>query len=145
MQIPAQLHAFPTPTLLVATDNVHAKLYLAKDRSVEPVGVLSTKADLLDQERHAVQRGGVLVPADPEDDRQDWSREQLYEKLSPELLRRLNAGEFEALAFTVPHENVDELKESLHIDLLKRAVAFVPKNLVGEELVDLVAHIQEAS
>lgn len=144
MQIPKELHPFSVPTMLVVTDNVHAKLFLASDREIDLVSEVSTKADNMEHERDAVKLGtGAMSSAEPEDDRQDWSREQLYKLLNKDLLARLQKGEYKQLAFTVPHENVNELKESLHIDLLKAAVAFVPKNLAGDDLVDIVAHVQQ--
>lgn len=130
--------------MIVATDNVQATLYLADGEDVNKVMHLSAKADEMPRERSAVGRGsGDAGSAEPEDDRLDWSRERLYEELNTQLMRRLQDGEFEELAFTVPHDVIEELKESLHIDLLKRAVAFVPKNLMKEDLLDLVTHVQE--
>ncbi len=144
MHIPEPLRAFAAPTYIVATDNVQARVYRADGREIEPVLHLSTKTDDLPGERSAVKLGGgQMSSAEPEDDRQEWSRERLYDQLNHELLARLKNGEFQEVAFTVPQENVELFKESLHIDLLKRTVAFVPKNLVGEDLVDLAAHVQE--
>lgn len=144
MRIPDSLRPFAKPTLIVATDNVQATIYLADGEEVNKVAHLSAKADELPGERSAVGRGsGDAGSAEPEDDRLDWSRERLYEELNTQLMRRLQDGEFEDLAFTAPHDVIGELKETLHIDLLKRAIAFVPKNLMKEELVDLVTHVQE--
>ncbi len=144
MRIPDSLRPFEQPTLIVATDNVQATIYLANDLEVTKLKHLSAKADDIPGERSAVGRGsGDAGSAEPEDDRLDWSRERLYEELNMDLMHRLQAGEFEEVAFTVPADVVNDLKESLHIDILKRAVAFVPKNLMKEELVDLVTHVQE--
>ena len=73
----------------------------------------------------------------------DWSREQLYTELSKDLMHRLQNLEFETLAFCAPEENMNELKESLHIDLIKRAHAFVERNLTNDDPIDIVAHVQE--
>lgn len=144
MRIPDSLRPFEQPTLIVATDNVQATIYLANREEVTKLKHISAKADEMPGERSAVGRGsGDAGSAEPEDDRLDWSRERLYEELNMDLMHRLQAGEFEEVAFTAPHDVINELKESLHIDVLKRAVAFVPKNLMKEELVDLVAHVQE--
>lgn len=145
MQLPSSFRPFRKSTIIVATDHVQAKLFLANDRLVEPLQAISVKADrMMDRDRSAVKRGGVVVAAQHEDEPQEWSREELYTKLSAELMRRLQNKEFETLAFTVPEEHENELKETLHIDLLKRARVFVPKLLTNEEPLDLVAHIQEA-
>lgn len=144
MQLPQDLHPFALPTLIVATDNIHAKFFLANDREVTLVGTVSTKTDTMDHERNAVKLGsGAMRSNEPEDDRQEWSREQLYALLNKDLHARLQKGEFKQLAFTVPHEHINELKESLHIDLLKASVAFVPKNLAGDDLLDIVIHVQQ--
>lgn len=145
MQLPVSLRTFDAPTLIAATDNVHAKLYFVSGRDVALVETISTKTEVMEHERNAVKLGtGAMSSAEPEDHRQQWSREQLYEKLNVDLRQRLARGEFEHLAFTVPHDVMNELKESLHIDLLKRVIAYVPKNIVGEEPIDVVAHVLEA-
>lgn len=144
MQIPKELHPFSVPTMIVVTDNVHAKYFLASDREIDLINTVSTKTDEMEQEREAVKlSSGGMRSGEPEDDRQEWSRKQLYTLLNKDLHLRLQKGEFKQLAFTVPHEHVNELKESLHIDLLKASVAFVPKNLAGDELTDIIAHVQQ--
>jgi len=113
MQLPEQFHAFSQPTIIAVTDNVQAKLYRAEGREIELVHTISTKADKLEGERVEIDTGsGDVRSGEPEDDRQEWSREKLYDQLSEELMRRLRAGEFGALAVCVPQENVNELKES---------------------------------
>ena len=47
------------------------------------------------------------------------------------------------MAVTAPQEHVNELKESLHVDLLKVATAWVGKNLTNDDLLDIVRHVQE--
>ena len=144
MQLPEQLHPFHVPTLIVVTDHVQAKLFLATDREIDLLETFSTKSENTDSDHHVVARGsGELSSSAGEDNRQAWSREQLYEKLNVDLMLRLKKGQFEALAFTVPHDCVNVLKESLHIDLLKRAKAFVPKLLTNDDLLDIVAHVQQ--
>ncbi len=145
MQLPEQFHAFSQPTIIAVTDNVQAKLYRAEGREIELVHTISTKADKLEGERVEIDTGsGDVRSGEPEDDRQEWSREKLYDQLSEELMRRLRAGEFGALAVCVPQENVNELKESLHVDLLKVADAWVEKMLTNDDPLDIVMHVQEA-
>jgi len=145
MQLPQEFRAFIHPTLIAVTDNVQAKLYRAEGHDVELVHTISTKADILEGERVEIDTGsGDVRSGEPEDHRKDWSREQLYEQLSEELMRRLKAGEFESLAVCVPQENVNELKESLHVDLLKITEAWVEKNLTNDDPLDIVMHLQEA-
>jgi protein required for attachment to host cells len=145
MQLPEEFHAFAQPTLIVVTDNVHAKIYRAEGRDVELVHTISTKTETLEGEHVEIDTGsGDVRSGEPEDHRRDWSREQLYEKLSEELMRRLKAGEFQSLAMCVPEENANALKESLHVDLLKIAEAWVEKNLTNDDPLDIVLHVQEA-
>ncbi|NBS41119.1 hypothetical protein EBS80_00470 [bacterium] len=145
MQLPESLHPFNQPTFIVVTDSVQAKLFKALDRDVELVHVISTKLEPMEQERSQVITGsGGARSADAHENNQKWTREQLYEQLSKDLMHRHQNGEFEALAFTVPQEHVNELKESLHVDLLKIADAWVEKNLTNDELEDIVLHVQEA-
>lgn len=145
MQLPEHFRAFNQPTFIAVTDNVRAKLYRAEGREIELVHTISTKADKLDRERVEIDTGsGDVRSGEPEDDRQDWSREKLYDQLSVELMRRLRAGEFEALAVCVPQENVNALKESFHVDLLKVAGVWVEKMLTNDDPLDIVLHVQEA-
>lgn len=145
MQLPEQFRAFSQPTIIAVTDNVQAKLYRADGREIELVHTISTKADKLEGERVEIDTGsGDVRSGEPEDDRQEWSREKLYDQLSEELVRRLRAGEFGALAVCVPQENVNELKESLHVDLLKVADTWVEKMLTNDDPLDIVMHVQEA-
>ncbi|OGL95605.1 hypothetical protein A2348_01800 [Candidatus Uhrbacteria bacterium RIFOXYB12_FULL_58_10] len=145
MQLPQEFQAFERPTLIVVTDNVQAKLYRALGHEVSLVHTISTKADVLEGERVEIMTGsGDVRSGEPEDDRKEWSREKLYDQLSEELMRRLKAGEFESLAVCVPEEHMNELKESLHVDLLKIADAWVRKNLANDDLLDIVIHVQES-
>ncbi len=145
MHIPEPSRAFSKPTLIVVTDNVQAKLFLANGRDVGLIHTIETKLEpMKDLDRIAIKRpAGVRVSGEQHEDNQDWTREQLYDRLSADLMKRLQNKEFADLVFTVPEENENELKESLHIDLLKRAKAFVPKLLTKDDLVDIVGHVQE--
>jgi protein required for attachment to host cells len=144
MQLPQSFRAFQKPTLIVATDSVQAKIYKAYEHTIEHVETISRKADVLGGEREAVKTGaGDMRSAEPENDSQDWSREQLYDALSQNLMHRLQNGEFEELALMVPEENKNDLEDSLHINLLKRITVTIPKMLTNEEPLDLAAHVQE--
>ncbi len=143
MQLPEQLRPFSESTLIVVTDNVQAKLFKADGREIELVNTISTKSDDLDQDRVSIVTGGGLRSGEPEDHRKDWSRGQLYEQLNKDLMHRLQNKEFTSLAFCVPQENVNTLKESLHADLRHVANVWVPKYLIHADVSDIVAHVQE--
>ncbi len=140
MQIPEPLRAFHEPTLIVVTDNTQAKLFLAKERSVEPVGIFSTELEkMTDRDRVGIKlSSGAMVSGEQNEHNQDWTREQLYGELSKDLMHRLQKGEFETLILAAPRENENEIKESLHINLLKRLKVFIPKLLTNEKLLDIV-------
>ncbi len=144
MQIPLRLHPFPVPTLIVVTDNVHAKIFRAEDRALNLVHTISTKLEPVEQERVAIRTGsGDMRSGEQHEHNIEWAREQLYAELSLDLMRRLQNREFEALALCASAENMNELKESLHMDLVKRAHAFVERNLANDDPIDIVAHVQE--
>ena len=143
MQLPEDLHPFRVPTLIAVTDNVQAKLFLANDREIELVHTISTKLEPMEQERVQIITGGGAKSGENHEDNQQWTREQLYIQLDADLVARLRNGDFEALAVTVPQENINELKESLHVDLLKVADVWVGKNLTNDDLLDIVQHVQE--
>lgn len=144
MQLPQELHAFAVPTMIAVTDNVQAKLFRAVDRDIELITTISTKLEHVDQERVAIRTGsGDMRSGEQHDNNEQYQREKLYEQLSQDLWKRLQTGEFEELAVCVPQENVNELKESLHVELLKVADVWVTKHLTNDELLDIVAHVQE--
>lgn len=145
MTLPPDMRPFDAPTLLVVTDNVQAKIFRANGYEVELTHHLSKKLEPMEQERHAAMTAAGPRSADEHNpgELKAWTREQLYAELSKTLMKALRADEFELLAFTAPEEDVNELKECLHVDLLKRAVAFVPKNLVNDDLLDIVIHVRE--
>ncbi len=144
MQLPEDLHPFRVPTLIAVTDNVQAKIYLANDRSVELIHTISTKLEPMEQERVQIITGsGGARSGEQHEQNQKYTREQLYDRLSADLVGRLRNGDFQALAVTVPQENVNELKESLHVDLLKVADAWVGKLLTNDDVLDIVQHVQE--
>lgn len=144
MQLPADFRAFDVPTLIAVTDNVQAKLFRAEGVAVELLTVLSTKREPEEQERVAIMTGaGDMRSGESHEQLKMKEREELYNQLNGELMRRHQNGEFESLAVCVAEEHMNELKESLHVDLLKAAEVWVPKNLANDELLDIVAHVQE--
>ncbi|MBI4598974.1 host attachment protein [Candidatus Uhrbacteria bacterium] len=133
MQLPSQFQPFGQPTLIVVTDSQHAKLFLAFEQNVNVAGIVDVAADDVAPGREVMKSGKD----------HHVTGDHLYPALNKELMQRLHKQEFEKLAFTVPEDLENELKESLHIDLLKRADVFVPKNLMHHDLIDIVAEVQE--
>lgn len=145
MQIPEQFHAFNKPTLIVVTDNTRARIILADGRQINEIKTFSTELEKMsDRDRTAIKlSSGMMVSGEQNEHNQDWTREQLYAELSKYLMEQLKKEEFEVLILTAPEENENELKESLHINLLKRLKTFIPKLLTNEELLDIVAYTEE--
>lgn len=145
MQIPEQFHEFTKPTLIVVTDNTRARIILADGRQINEIKVFSTELEkMTDRDRTAIKlSSGMMVSGEQNEHNQDWTREQLYTELSKYLMEHLKKEEFEVLILTAPEENENELKESLHINLLKRLKIFIPKLLTNEELLDIVAYTEE--
>ena|SRR3989344_3275877 len=145
MHLPQSFRPFPHPTLIAVTDHIHAKLFLAEQRTVNSLETLEVRPDTLDRDRVAIQTsGGQMVSGEQDGEPTEWSREKLYALLSKNLMQRLSRHEFEDLVLTVPGEHENDLKESLHIDLLKRVRVCIPKLLTHEDLLDVVAHVEEA-
>jgi hypothetical protein len=144
MQIPSQLQEYKKKTLIVVSDSVQAKLFLAYKRTVEDVGhITSNYPPKENAERASGQSGSGSHFAEQNEKIEEISLEKLYAKLSKDLMHRLQAKEFEELIFTVPQEHVRELKESVHINLLKLTHIWVPKLLINEDLKDILIHVEE--
>lgn len=144
MQIPQELKEYEKPTMIVVTDSVQAKLFLAHHRDIEPAGHITSQYPPTDD----MERTSGASPSGrhfgEQDERlQEISLEKLYGELSKELMHRLQNEEFEDLIFTVPQDHINELKESIHIQLLKRASIWVPKLLTNDEVKDILLHIEE--
>lgn len=144
MQIPSSLHPFQKRTLIVVTNTLKAKLFLANGQTVEEIAVVDVTSDLEQESssREALRDGGS--GHDEDGTKKDHiTKDHFYHALNKDLLHRLQNNEFEALIFTVPEELENELKEYLHFQLLKITKLFVPKNLMNDDLLDIVTIVQE--
>lgn len=150
MQLPSNLRPFPERVLIVITNTLTAKMFLASGLNVTEAGIVDVTSDLEQEngERKAIKFGGAGQPIFRSNDEYGAKKEHLtkdhfYSALNDELMRRKQNNEFDSLAFTVPKELENELKESLHGQLLKKTKIFVPKNLMNDDLLDVAATIQE--
>ena len=144
MQIPSELRAYEKPTLIVVTNTMKAKLFLAKDREVEEISIIDVFKDFKDESSGREKLIASGAGGNELSDKKDHiTKDHFYHALNEDLIHRLQNNEFEALAFTVPAELENELKECLNVQLLKKTVAFVPKNLMNDDLVDIITVVQE--
>ena len=144
MHITQSFQAFPKSTLIVTTDNVQAKLYHVQDREFVTIETLSSEYPPHEnQEAYSMQAPSGVHAGEYDEKTKMVSREKLYHKLSKDLMHRLQKKEFEILVIAAPEEHLEELKESLHIDLYKRTELWIPKLLTNEDPLDLISHIQE--
>jgi hypothetical protein len=150
MQLPSPFRPFPCHTLIVVTNTLQAKTFLANGRDINESGVIDVTTGLEQEngERRAIKFGGpgqpVLCSNDEYGTKKDHlTKDHFYSALNKELMRRLQNDEFDVLVFTVPEDLENELKESLHGQLLRKTKIFVPRNLMNDDLVDIVATIQE--
>lgn len=143
MQIPQKLQDFKKPTMIAVTDSVQAKLYLARERSVNYVATITSSYPPKDDvERTSGESSSGSHFSEQSEKLDEVSREKLYIALSKDLMHRHQAGEFEELTITVPQEHMNELKESIHIDLLKLTSAWVPKLLTNDDIKDILMHVE---
>jgi protein required for attachment to host cells len=144
MNIPLELQPFKHATLIVVTDSVQAKLFLAQDRNVRDAGHITSNYPPKDnEERSSGESPSGIHFAEQSEHTEEITRERLYAALSKELMERLQKKEFEELVFTVPQEHFNELKESVHVQLLKIAKIWVPKLLTNDDIKDILIHIEE--
>lgn len=145
-------HSFVKPTLIAVTDSLHAKFFLAFDRSVNESGGVDMRGELAQtaKDRSSIRLSGghgQSMTRSNDDQHEEWAShvtaDHFYTALNKELMHRLQNQEFEALAVCVPEELKNELRDALHIDLLKRLETVVPKNLMHEDAIDIVAAVQE--
>ncbi|MFA6132115.1 MAG: hypothetical protein WC702_03605 [Patescibacteria group bacterium] len=150
MQIPSSLHPFHKRTLIVVTNTLKAKTFLADGLNLTEAGEIDVTSDLEQEngEREAIKYGGASQPNFASNDeygtkKDHITKDHFYNALNKELMHRMQNNEFDVLAFTVPEDLENELKESLHGQLLKKTEIFVPKNLMNDDVLDVVAVIQE--
>jgi hypothetical protein len=145
MHIPQEFGQFSRPTLVVASDSAQARLFLAKQNIVEEIELIESgyppKTDL---SRTSGQTPDGMHFAEMSENLKTESRIRLYRALSDNLLHRLQKKEFVDLVVAAAEEHADEVKESLHIELVKRLRAVVPKILTKDDPLDIVIHAKEA-
>ncbi|MBU0646462.1 host attachment family protein [Patescibacteria group bacterium] len=145
MHIPQEYGQFAEPTMIVATDSQQARLFLARQNLVEEVGVVESHYPPKDDmERTSGQSPSGDHFAEQNESTKTISREKLYQALSEELMNRFHRQEFSSLILAAPEEHLNELRDSLHLDLIKRTQAFIPKLLTSEDLLDIIIHAQDA-
>ncbi|MFC1787611.1 host attachment protein [Patescibacteria group bacterium] len=144
MQLPQSFYSFDEPMLIAVTDSTQARLFLADGRTVEEIETITADhLPLGDQERYHTQTPSGTVTKEQTENLKEISREELYTALSENLRHRYQKNEFTKLAFAVPKEHLNELKETIHIDLLKITQVFIPKLLTREDPLEIVARTQE--
>jgi protein required for attachment to host cells len=159
MQIPQEHRKFQKPTLLVVSDNMHAKLYKGEERQLEKIGEVDqdyypyadanrnmrphTSSNQAQQRADAGQGVNSYTSEKSENIKQS-ARKHLYKNLNKELMHRLQDGEFEQLIITAPENDVKELKSNLHNKLTKRIKVVVPKTLTKMSEMEIIKHVEEA-
>jgi len=144
IHLPQEFNRFSVPTLLVITDNHQARILLGIDNTLEELpGVTGDDANTEPLEKSSGRSPGGQAFSDGREKSPTESRERLYHRLIVRLNQELAAGLFEKLILAAPEEHVQELEESLPLPLLRCRDATIPKNLTGEELLDLALYALE--
>ncbi len=136
MQIPNSLQAFPHPALIAVTDNARALIFEVSDRTINLLQTLS--ADV-----HERETEHTFFDRDMHN--KEHVREELFTNLAKTLHSLLQQKKIEHVALVAPEERMETLKEHLPMDVLKKVFSEVPKNLTGEDLLEIVGHVQEAA
>jgi protein required for attachment to host cells len=150
MQIPQEHRKFQKPTLLVVSDNMHAKLYKGEERQLEKIGEVDQDYyPYADASRNLTTKssgGGAtdVYATEQSENIKQSARKHLYKNLNKELMHRLQDGEFEQLIITAPENDVKELKSNLHNKLTKRIKVVVPKTLTKMSEMEIIKHVEEA-
>jgi hypothetical protein len=145
MQIPEAFYAFEKPTLIAVTDNVRAKIYRAEDRTIKLIKEITSGYPAHTNE----ERASIITPsgthsAEQQEKEKVISREKLYRKLDTEIVALTQKEPHDFLVYCAPEERMKELQDHVHMKLYKLVQMWYPKNLVNDEPIEIVAHIQEA-
>jgi len=142
MQIPESLPPFHTPTLVAVTDSQQAIFYLGTDRLFEKIKEVKQNEGLdIDPERYSMYTPDGTHSGAYSERTAMVAREKFYDELSELLRKECQTHEVTSLIICVPEEHENELKETIHGDLLKRTELWIPKNLVQELPLDILEHI----
>lgn len=150
MQIPQEHRAFQKPTLLVVSDNTHAKLYKGEDRQFEKIGKVDQDYyPYADANRNLTTKSSGdkttdVYATEQSENIKDSARKHLYTNLNKELMHRLQDKAFEQLIITAPKEDMNELKGALNNKLVKTIKVTVPKTLTKMSEMDIIKHVEEA-
>jgi protein required for attachment to host cells len=140
MQIPQPFFAFEKPTLIAVTDNTRAKIYRAEDREITLVKEITTQPPA-----HKHEEQPTLVnPSDKNEKEKVATREKLYRKLDAELVAITQKEPHDYLVYCAPQERMSDLQDHVHVKLYKLVQMWYPKNLINDDPIEIVAHIQEA-
>lgn len=150
MQIPQEHRAFQKTTLVVISDNMQAKLYKGEDRQFEKIGKVDQDYyPYADASRNLTTKSSGdkatdVYSTEQSENIKDSARKHLYSNLNKELMHRLQDNDFEQLIIAAPQEDVNELKDSLNNELVKRIKVTVPKTLTKMSEMDIIKHVEEA-
>jgi protein required for attachment to host cells len=145
MQIPEPFYAFEKPTLIAVTDNARAKIYCAEDRTIKLVKeITSGHPSHTNEERASMITPSGQHSAEQNEKDKVVSREKLYRKLDAEIVTLSQKESYDYLVYCAPQEHMKELQDHVHMKLYKLVQMWYPKNLVNDDPIEIVAHIQEA-
>ncbi|MBI4438250.1 host attachment protein [Candidatus Uhrbacteria bacterium] len=146
MQIPAELPAFPTPTLLVVSDNEHALFFRLLDRELTPSGKLELHYPVKDDvERTSGLSAGGAHFAEQSEKLEDEGEHRFAKSLANELYRRLQENDYEEFILTAPQERLNEFVEALHHDVKSKLIKTFGKQVTKESPIEVLKRILEAA
>ncbi|MFA6130804.1 MAG: hypothetical protein WC730_00885 [Patescibacteria group bacterium] len=139
MQISEHYSAYEHETLIVVTNNESAKIFRAKDHTIDEVNLLLIQ-------KPEIQGRGSGTPNDgpPDiDEIKNSLRLALYKNLSDYLLREVEANRELDIVLCAPEAHKVEIQDAMHADVAARISALVPKNLASLPTDQIIRILQE--
>ncbi len=127
---------------LVILNHEMARLFLAHDRDMEETQTITS--DYPPKEN--VERASMMTPsgmhsAEESEKIKQISADKLFHKLNDTLVSMRQTDAYERLIFTVPPDTINQLKNTLHRDLLERTDLFLPKILTKCTPMEILEHL----
>lgn len=144
--LPQELWPFEKATLIVVTDRMHARVFLAQQRSLGEMNEFHTNEFPLKDTHNktrASQTGGGMGDSMEDEHIKERVGEHFFKDIAQFLHKALQAGEYDQVALVVGHEHKNELVDTLHHDVKERVCCVVPKLLIKESPITITKAVQK--
>ena len=144
MHIPENLQHFPEATLIVLTDEEHARLLIADGDTLEPVDELKhPRTQMSDSEGSFASSEGTHVGSGLSDKHDTPRKKAFAADIAKQIAQLIQNGRAERIRLVSPPEMLHLIEKKLPDETQERIASRLEKNLMKESDVDVLSRIFE--